>query len=59
MKITSLLTTAMFAALLIGAACTQTNTRKSEADAVKQALQQADLKDVTTRIKTGSVTGAR
>ena len=47
MKITTLLTTAMFAALLIGAACTQTNTRKSEADAVKQALQQADLKDVT------------
>jgi len=40
MKIPSLLTTAMFAALLIGAACTQSNTRKPEADAVKQALQQ-------------------
>jgi len=47
MKIRELLTTALLGALLMGAACTQTNTRKSESDAVKQALQQADLKDVS------------
>jgi hyperosmotically inducible protein len=47
MKITWLLMTALFAALFIGAACTQTNAKKSEADSVKQALEQADLQDVT------------
>jgi len=46
MKTKGLFITAMLAALLMGAACTQTNARKSQADAVKQALEQADLKDV-------------
>ena len=46
MKTKGLLVTAMLAALFLGAACTQTNGRKSQADAVKQALEQADLKDV-------------
>lgn len=47
MRITGLITAAMFAALLAGAACTQTNRPKSEGDAVKQALEQADLKGVS------------
>jgi hyperosmotically inducible periplasmic protein len=42
-----LIATSILAALLIGAACTQTRTVKSQADTVKQALEQADLKDVT------------
>lgn len=46
MKTKGLFITAMLVALLMGAACTQTNARKSQADAVKQALKQADLKDV-------------
>jgi hyperosmotically inducible protein len=46
MRIKGLLTTAILAALLTGAGCTQPDARKSEADAVKQALEQADLKDV-------------
>ena len=46
MKIKGLITTAILAAILAGAGCTQTNTKKSEADTVKQALEQADLKDV-------------
>ena len=45
MKIRELLTTALLGALLMGAACT--TTRKSEADNIKQALEQADLKGVT------------
>lgn len=58
MKITSLLTAAMLAAVLMGAACTQSNTRKSEADAVKQALEQADLKglNVSDDADKGTVT---
>jgi hyperosmotically inducible protein len=46
MKIKALITTSLLAVLFVAAGCNQTN-RKSEADAVKQALQQADLKDVT------------
>jgi hyperosmotically inducible protein len=46
MNIKGLLTTAILAALLTGAGCTQTNAGKSEADSVKRALEQADLKDV-------------
>ena len=42
-----LIVTSMMAAMLMGAGCTQTGTAKSQADAVKQALQQADLKDVS------------
>ena len=46
MKTKALITTSLLAVLFVAAGCNQTN-RKSEADAVKQALQQADLKDVT------------
>jgi osmotically-inducible protein OsmY len=48
----------MLAAVLMGAACTQSNTRKSEADAVKQALEQADLKglNVSDDADKGTVT---
>jgi hyperosmotically inducible protein len=46
MKMKTLIATSRLAALFLAAGCTQTN-RKSEADAVKQALEQADLKDVT------------
>jgi hyperosmotically inducible protein len=46
MRTKGLITTAILAALLAAAGCTQTNTKKSEADTVKQALEQADLKDV-------------
>jgi hyperosmotically inducible protein len=46
MKMKTLITASLLAVLLVAAGCNQTN-RKSEADAVKQALQQADLKDVT------------
>jgi hyperosmotically inducible protein len=46
MKIRLLQIMAMLVALFLGAACTQTNTRKSAADSVKQALEQADLKGV-------------
>src|SRR6185437_6053732 len=46
MKMKTLIATSLLAALFLAAGCTQTN-RKSEADAVKQALEQADLKDVT------------
>lgn len=45
MKIKALLMTMVAALFLITAACNQ--TKKSEADAVKQALEQADLKGVT------------
>ena len=45
MKTKALITTSVLAVLFVAAGCNQTN-RKSEADAVKQALQQADLKDV-------------
>ena len=44
MNIKELLTTAILAALLVGAGCT--NAGKSEADSVNRALEQADLKDV-------------
>lgn len=46
MKIKGVILTAILAALLAGAGCTETNARKSQADSVKQALEQADLKDV-------------
>jgi hyperosmotically inducible protein len=46
MKMKALITSSLLAVLFLAAGCTQTN-RKSEADAVKQALQQADLKDVS------------
>lgn len=45
MKIKALLMTMLAALFLISAACQ--SGRKSEADAVKQALEQADLKGVT------------
>src|SRR5262249_51266282 len=45
MKIKELLATAIVAVLLLTAGCSQNNARKT--DAVKQALQQADLTDVT------------
>lgn len=56
MKITSLLTAAMLAAVLMGVACTESNTRKSEADAVKQALEQADLKGLSVSDDTDKAT---
>src|SRR5262249_48933017 len=46
MKTKGVITVAILAAVLAGAGCTQTSARKSEADTVKQALEQADLKDV-------------
>jgi hyperosmotically inducible periplasmic protein len=46
MKIKSIITTSLLAVLFLAAGCTQTN-KKSDADAVKQALEQADLKDVS------------
>ena len=46
MKIKALLMTMLAALFLVTAACNESG-RKSQADAVKQALQQADLKDVT------------
>lgn len=46
MKIRALLMTMLAALFFVTAACNQSG-KKSEADAVKQALQQADLKDVT------------
>ena len=42
----STISTAVLAMLLMSTACTQTDTRKSQADSVKQALEQADLKGV-------------
>ena len=47
MKMKALITTSLLAVLFLAAGCTQTNTKKSAADAVKQALEQADLKDVS------------
>ena len=47
MRIKFLITTSVLAAMLISAGCTQTGPARSQADAVKQALEQADLKDVT------------
>jgi len=47
MKMKALITTSLLAVLLVAAGCTQTNAKKSEADAVKPALEQADLKDVS------------
>ena len=47
MKKKILITTSILVAMLIGAGCTQTGTARSQADAVKQALEQADLKDVS------------
>ena len=47
MKMKALITSSLLAVLFLTAGCTQTNTRKSAADAVKQALEQADLKDVS------------
>jgi len=46
MKTKALITTSLLAVLFVAAGCTQTN-KKSEADAVRQALEQADLKDVS------------
>lgn len=46
MKIKALLMTVLAALFLVSAACNE-STRKSQADAVKQALEQADLKGVT------------
>ena len=46
MKIKALLITTLAALFLVAAACNQTS-RKSDADSVKQALEQADLKGVT------------
>jgi len=46
MKIKALIASCVLASLLGMAACNQTHNKKSEADAVKQALEQADLKDV-------------
>jgi hyperosmotically inducible periplasmic protein len=46
MKIKALLMTMLAALFLVAGACNQ-STRRSEGDAVKQALEQADLKDVT------------
>jgi len=46
MKMRALLMTILAAVLTVTVACNQT-TKKSEADAVKQALEQADLKGVT------------
>ncbi len=46
MKIKALLMTILAALFLVTAACNQ-SSKKSEADAVKQALEQADLKGVT------------
>jgi hypothetical protein len=43
MKIRALLMTMLAALFLVAGACNQ-NTRRSEGDAVKQALEQADLK---------------
>ena len=45
MKIKALLMTMLAALFLVSAACNQ--NRRSDANAVKQALEQADLKDVT------------
>jgi hyperosmotically inducible protein len=45
-KMKALITISVLAILFVAAGCNQPN-RKSEADAVKQALQQADLKDVS------------
>jgi hyperosmotically inducible periplasmic protein len=46
MNMTALIRTSLLAVFFVAAGCTQTN-KKSEVDQVKQALQQADLKDVT------------
>lgn len=46
MKIKALLMMVLAAVFLVTAACNE-STRKSQADAVKQALEQADLKDVS------------
>jgi hyperosmotically inducible protein len=46
MKIKALLMTMLAALFLVAGACNQ-STRRSEGDAVKQALEQADLKGVT------------
>ena len=46
MKIKALLMTTLAAFFLVTAACNE-SARKSQADAVKQALEQADLKGVT------------
>ena len=46
MRVKVLITTSLLAVLFVAAGCTQTN-KKSDADAVKQALEQADLKDVS------------
>jgi hyperosmotically inducible periplasmic protein len=46
MKIKAVVASCVLAVLLGMAACSQTHNKKSEADAVKQALEQADLKDV-------------
>src|SRR6476661_8435925 len=46
MKIRALLMTMLAALFLVAGACNQ-NTRRSEGDAVKQALEQADLKSVS------------
>jgi hyperosmotically inducible periplasmic protein len=46
MKIKLVIAIPFLAAVLGMAGCSQTNNKKSEADAVKQALEQADLKDV-------------
>jgi len=46
MKIKALIASCVLASLFGMAACNQTHNKKSEADAVKQALEQADLKDV-------------
>lgn len=47
MRTKILITTSILAALLISASCTQNGAARSQADAVKQALEQADLKDVS------------
>jgi osmotically-inducible protein OsmY len=46
MKIRLFVAIPLLAAVLGMAGCSQTHNKKSEADAVKQALEQADLKDV-------------
>jgi len=47
MRIKHCVAVSLFAALLSVTACTNTTNRASESDAVKKALEQADLKDVS------------